>query len=500
MKNIYSRYIYSIVGNILRLGCTMIVGLLVARTMGPEDFGRYTFITVIFTSVIQLTDFSMSKAFYTFKSGGEANDNEIVLILAWNIIQFSIIFVTLLILPTELLRYFINEDRYLLCLAFLALFFRLKIWELVCQLFEVLRETVKLQKLFTLIVCLHLVAIVTINYFNFINIYNLFYSILIAWTFGSIVASVYLLNQNNRYCLEVINTNILSRINYYYKYCLPLVPYMFLVFASEFADRYLLNLWGGNIEQGYFSLAKQFSIISLVATTSILAVFWREVSALHQKDCSETLQRFVSSTSKVLFLLTAIISCFLIPWSEKLLIYLVGTEYLGGLSAFVLMLIYPIHQVIGQIAGTFLMATGRTQTQTIFGSVTLILGIVFSYFVLAPKDAFIPGLSLASDGLALKLVILQFMFVNFLCLIIKVKYKVKILGIEQVTIPFVLIGLAYLLKILITNSFGISLLPSIFLCGILYLIVLGIILKICPQLIGVTTNEQHILISKLPKI
>jgi hypothetical protein len=77
-----------------------------------------------------------------------------------------------------------------------------------------------------------------------------------------------------------------------------------------------------------------------------------------------------------------------------------------------IMFFYPVHQSLGQINGTMLYATERIRTQVVLGVASMITSIVVTYFVLAPRDAAVPGLGLASVGLALKMVGVQLVQVN----------------------------------------------------------------------------------------
>ena len=64
----------------------------------------------------------------------------------------------------------------------------------------------------------------------------------------------------------------------YLNYCLPLIPYSWITFAYIFIDRWLLQYYSGSVEQAYYSVAAQFAAIALIFTTSILRIFWKEIS------------------------------------------------------------------------------------------------------------------------------------------------------------------------------------------------------------------------------
>jgi hypothetical protein len=79
-----------------------------------------------------------------------------------------------------------------------------------------------------------------------------------------------------------------------------------------------------------------------------------------------------------------------------------------------IMLLYPVHQTMGQVGATMMYATERVGIQVIIGSAVMVLGMVTTYFVLAPPTNAIPGFGLGSTGLTLKMVGIQVLSVNLL--------------------------------------------------------------------------------------
>ena len=167
------------------------------------------------------------------------------------------------------------------------------------------------------------------------------------------------------------------------------------------------------MEQAYYSVAAQFAAISLIATTSILRILWKEVAETNRLGDQERVQRLYEKTNRVLFMLGAIISGFLIPWTEEIIGLMLGEAYISGALVMALMFLYPIHQSLGQINGTMFYALELTRPYVVIGMVQMMISTITVYFLLAPPDATIPGMGLASMGLALKMVVLQFIGVNF---------------------------------------------------------------------------------------
>jgi hypothetical protein len=137
--------------------------------------------------------------------------------------------------------------------------------------------------------------------------------------------------------------------------------------------------------------------------------------------------------------------------------------------------------------------------QAIGGIIFMIISILTSYFVLASKDSFIPGLGLGSIGLALKMVAMQFLEVNIFAFIISRIFKwhfdwsyqfISILG--CLTLGWI----THFLIIALTNSN----LPQIFvigLAGVVYSFLIGVLIFFRPQLAGITHDEIKLFKDKL---
>jgi hypothetical protein len=67
---------------------------------------------------------------------------------------------------------------------------------------------------------------------------------------------------------------------------------------------------------------------------------------------------------------------------------------------------------LAQINGSILLASGKTKAHFAFGSIYMGVSIPCSYFLLASKDAYLPGLQMGSLGLAVKMLVFVILHVN----------------------------------------------------------------------------------------
>jgi O-antigen/teichoic acid export membrane protein len=270
-----------------------------------------------------------------------------------------------------------------------------------------------------------------------------------------------------------------------------MIPYSGVGFAYEFADRWLLQNYGGSVEQAYYAVGAQFAGIALIATTSILRIFWKEIAeANHQGDHLRAGMLY-KKISRLLFLVGAVIAGFLFPWAEALLQKILGSAYVGGATTLAIMFLYPVHQSMGQIGGTMLYATERTSLQVVIGIIFMIVSMGVTYLVLAPGDAVVPGLGLASEGLAIKMFAMQLIQVNIVAYIIARLWRWPFDWVYQPVSLLGCVGLGWVAQHMVTGLFRHDLvLPlAMGLAGALYLVLTGGFVYLLPWVAGLTRDE-----------
>jgi len=161
---------------------------------------------------------------------------------------------------------------------------------------------------------------------------------------------------------------------------------------------------------------------------------------------------------------------------------------LDGKVALAIMFLYPIHQSLGQISGSFLYATERTGLQVKTGLVFMLSSMLVTYVVLAPRDALMPGLGLAAIGLSLKMVVMQFIQVNVLNILIarnmgwRFDWHYQVVSLSGVLlIGWLCSELARMSDFSLTVEFTISCL--------LFLPLVAVFLYLLPWLAGMTREE-----------
>lgn len=387
--------------------------MLLARWLGPRDYGNLAFLLGTFIALRQVLDMGTSSAFFTFLSQSPKSYRFVCTYFLFLATQFLVCaFVIWVVFPADWVNaIWHGQDRSLVVLAFGAAFMQHSVWPAVQQAGESQRRTLPVQGIGALVSVVHLGAVVLLGYFDLLGLYAIFAAVILEYLLAGIVA-----HRGFKYAPSETTDKQFDSLRSvggkFWTYCSPLVVYSIFGFAYDFADRWLLQRFGGSVEQAYYAVGAQFAAIALIATTSILRIFWKEVAEAHSRGDQFRTAMLYRKISRLLYLFGAVIAGLLIPWSSEILVMALGESYLGGVSTLGIMFLYPVHQSLGQIGGTMFLATEKVSLQVKIGIVFMLSSMVVTYFVLAPPDAKVPGLGMASEGLAIKMCIMQAIQVN----------------------------------------------------------------------------------------
>lgn len=405
----------------LRAGVSFFTALLLARWLGPEDYGRMAFLVASFMAFKQLLDMASSSAFFTFLSQRPRSRRFVNLYWRWVGLQFLVsLGLVALLLPDDLLQaIWKGEARWVVVLALIATFMQGVVWPITLQMAEAKRETLSVQRLNSLIVLIHLMVVLALWTIGQLVLPLLFAAMALEWVLAAWVATrIYHGHSKPTSDADDDVDTPCSVFREFWRYCALFIPYAWLGFAHDFADRWMLQHWGGAIQQSYYAVAQQFASVALLATSSILRIFWKEIAEAHHDGNRQRVEQLYLKVSRLLYFVGAIVAGGLLPWTTEILHLALGPAYVSGATTLMLMFLYPVHQSMGQIGSTMLYATGRVHTQVISGIIFMALSLVMAYFMLAPNNELIPGLDLSSQGLALKMLLMQFVQVNVIAWLI----------------------------------------------------------------------------------
>lgn len=179
---------------------------------------------------------------------------------------------------------------------------------------------------------------------------------------------------------------------------------------------------------------------------------------------------FLRKFSIVLFLISSIAGCYALVWSREILEITLSSEFHASYIIFGLACLMPIHQGLGQLYGTALIATYNGGVEAKLSLIFVPLGMGFTFIAIHP-------LFFAGDALSLilKQFILQIITVTILSYYLEKRLGYRLPVVKQIAFIIASICTIYVSKILleflivdVLISMGISLM---FYLGIVLFIV-----------------------------
>jgi O-antigen/teichoic acid export membrane protein len=493
LASIKIRFLATMITNVLRAGISFIAGLAIARYLGPEDYGNYNFLLGSFTAMVSLLDMGTSTAFYTFISQGSRGKRFYLYYVIWVFFRLSLLLLFVFLVPDDLReQLWLGHPKESILLALLAVFSMNQIWQFVGQVGESIRDTVGVQVRNLVLAICFLGCIVLLTKTDILSISALFVTNMILYFALSFLYGVRL--HRSPVLVSRKDEDIGDILREFKNYCAPLLLYTWVGFLYAFADYWLLQRFGGAVQQGYYAVGIQFASISLLATTSMIQVFWKEIADAHARGNVVRTQELYHKVSRSLFFLGAFASCILIPFSREILSLLLGPAYEPGWPAFALMLFYPIHQSLGQVTSTMLYALGKTKMKAFLGLIFMGISIMMTVIFLAPQSWIIPGFQLGAIGLALKMVICQFLDVTLMGICVARYISTQYEWTYQIQVILVLLSAGFISKFAVCKSLAIfnladSSILHMTVAGLLYLSLVSIFLWHRPALSGIESAQ-----------
>ena len=414
VDSLRKRYLFKLSSSLLGFAISIIIQAMVPRGLGPKAVGDYAFLTSILTQVILFFDLGNTSAFFVKLSQRPKEFKLAAFYFYFTLAGFAIFFLGIVIIsfvPSFYKQLFPGQELYYIIIAaFFAIFSR------VLQIFNNMADayglTVQSEKGLMGQKILGLVVIVLLylgdklnltNYFLYQYFIIVFLTVLFAW----IVRESGIFKSAN---WKLTWSNIKEYFNEFYTYSHPLLIGFLFGFVSGILDRWLLQYFGGSVEQGFYGLSFQISAVSTLFTGAMSMLIMREFSIAFSKSdyahMSYLFRRFIP----LLYSIAAYISCFVAIQSDKLIYLMGGSQYKNAYFSVLIMSFYPIHQTYGQLSGSVFLATGQTKLYARLGILSVILGLPMVFVLVASSKFF--GLNLGATGLATKMVLIQIIFVN----------------------------------------------------------------------------------------
>jgi O-antigen/teichoic acid export membrane protein len=490
------RYGFKLFSNFIGSGISSVIQLLVPRGLGPAAYGNFGFMTSFFDNLVNSLDTGSSYWFYTNLSK-KKNDKKIVVFyrLVMAVLIFVVfIFVLIATITNINQKIWIDQSKQV---VYLAAVYSIMTWILSVntQIMDgygltVSSEKAKIvQKVISLLTVSILFILQKLNLFTFF-MYNYFII-----TFLLILFII--IKRKSGYSAPLVFKIQKEEGKYYlkdlYRYIYPLIIYTAVGLVTGIVDRWLLQKFGGSIQQGYFTLSFKIGAIIALFTVSLTPLLMREFSIAFGKKDMEIMRAMFRRYLPIMYTITAYLSCFVAVQYDKIVLIFGGGEYKKAGFVVMIMAFYPIHQTYGQLTSTVYYATGQTRLYRNIGVICMVLGLPVIYFLLAPANMF--GLNYGALGLAIKMVLINIITVNiwlyFNTRFLKLSFGKFLLHQFGSIAIILLIALLAKLGVDIIPGLGDNIILSFILSGVIYTAVIALISNYFPRLFGMDKESLN---------
>lgn len=484
------------------------------RVLGPSDFGRFEFLSANFKLVLDTLALQLPVAYFNWisrKGHKENTDYASGLVFYWSagtiVIFAAFIYATTFFgvsgwfwpdVPTVYLWF-------ALALAAAVIFSQLCI-----NLGDGLALTVGIEKIRLVQNILKTAGIILLFGWGLLSLSS-YFLIQTGVVILSIAITLYWLASRKVFssrlfkCWKIEREERAKFNEFAISYARPLMASMLIGFAYVYFDRWFLQLIAGSSEQGYYALSERLGSIIFIFTGAMTPLLAREFAFAHEEGDTARLVGLFDRI-KIFIFMAAVAGCFVSVQSGAIVELFAGGKYREAIIPVAIMAFYPIHQTFGQLSGSLLIATGQTRLYAKLAISVMLISTPIAYFLLAPHNFLIPGLALGATGLALKMVLIQFISTNA-----QLYCNTKFLGIsflKWMVLQFKVIGIIYAISfashfmsgqlsdsILLTlNTYGVeqSLFNSVFhlaLSGIFYAVLIAGLLFWVPAWVGIDKRD-----------
>ncbi len=303
---------FKILTNLVKIPVNLTLNALFPRLLGPVNYGNFDFLYDSATKVIGFFDTGSSIAFYTRLS--QNHDDRLLIKFYWWVVALLTSTYFLFVFGAGIFGYtdsvWPNQSFYFVVLSavlgVLTFLSSTVILIMDASNLTVRSEKVRMAQLVISLVIYGFIFLV----FKKIDLSYFFYiqSFLVIFLIGG----CWWVLQRSR--LSIFSTEKLTKPlikefgAYFWKFSNPLLVYSIVSLLVGVGARWILQQYGGSIQQAYFGLASKIGSFVLLFTTALMPLLMREFSKLFGKNDMPGLSRLYVLSFKGLYIISMYIS------------------------------------------------------------------------------------------------------------------------------------------------------------------------------------------------
>jgi len=473
----------------------MVPAAIIPRMLGPADYGNFIFLIYIFTQIASIIGIGNN---YLFTRLAENSNEHGIKSFYFNLIGTGFflffIFVAIIslmgiyniIFPNQKLQYIWMTLFLLLCLS---------LSQVLAGMIDVYGLTVKGEIVNTLSSFSAMLFLIFIYWSTWQSLTAAFAFRYLGVLF-LIVGLVYLLKKKSISIYPVKKNTIFETKTYlrqYLAYSMPLFMYSMIVLVVSSLQRWLLQIFGGSIQQGYFGISNQISAFVIIFSSALSPLLLREFSLAmgnnDMKKIADQFQRFIP----MFYSMAAYFSVFIMFQIQIIVLIIGGRNYSAAVVPAAIMSLYPLFYTTNNIVYAVFYSTRNTMLLGKIGSIIMLGMLPIAFVLLAPEKFY--GLNLAANGLAIMMV-----FGTFLSYNVYLWFSTRILSIPFRGLFFhqfyvvAIFGILALISINISNKLFVNSYVSFFLSGTLYTLGTFVLIALFPPIFRISMHDimRHI--------
>lgn len=479
------RYLFKIIRSSTGAVLSVVSLPLITRSLGAEQYGIFNYLKILFDNIIRFFDVGTA-AFYPKLSRRPGNLGILRFVALYDLILFiaSFMMLGLLFISKKSEIVLITKSVTIACSALLFTWLML-INQKMSSFMDALGKTItnELVLMFMRItVTAGLILLFIGDRLNLTTFLHLQNAVLGLFLLIVLVFAAKYFSRSEK------SNSVVETAKDFKDYSMPLFLASTLTIVTGLADRWMLQIFGGTVAQGHYSLGFNLGAVCILLTGSVAPLLMREYAIAYEKSDKTRLVHLFSKFLPLFYVITATIACFLSVHGDWLAPLIGGSDFKKAALPVMLMGFATIHQTYGQLSGALMSATDRTRELGGIAIFIAILGLPVTYFILAPQHYW--GLNLGATGLAIKMVALQITAVN-----IQLWFNTRFLsiGMNRFIIHQVLVVILFLIFSFMGKYFAGAVFSggilALLMSGVLYLFFVITVLLLFPSLVAMTRFE-----------
>jgi len=366
--------LWLLIDKIIRLGIGLFVGVLVARYLGPEFFGKWNYVIALIALMSALSTLGLDQILVKHLLE-KTEKEEVVLGTAFWLRLFGSFVCTII---GCIYFYVFKSDTQLIVLGFLTsanLWFQsFDVIDLKNQSLLLSKKTVVIKNsAFLMIAVVKLVII-----YQGMSLMFLVLATLIEFFLGALgLVFSYGFEKIIKWEFNVDYCRLL------FKQCWPLILSGIIIMMYMRIDQVMIGEILGDTSVGFYSISTRFTelwyfIPSIFVTSTYPSLInkYREEGEVYKRACQRLL--------KILFLLSFSISLFFLFFSDSIIFYLYGNEYMAAVFTLKVSIWTGVFVFWGMAAGNFLVIENLSKHNFAKSIQGLVINIILN-IILIPK-------------------------------------------------------------------------------------------------------------------